>query len=1141
MRFLSLEPNRGHFLDPERWASRVLFTSAFLLGMIAADPVLAVTEPTESIEFFEKRIRPVLAKQCYSCHGPDQQLSDLRVDSRQSLLKGGKRGSAILPGNPEQSLLISAVRHDDLQMPPTSKLTDTQIQALAEWIQVGAPWPANLSPDSVENEPPGSTHWAFQAVRSLPIPAGRSGAWSRNPVDRFLVETLQEAGLEPAPAADRPTQIRRLSFVLTGLPPTLPEVEEFTQPASSTAYQELVDRLLDSPHFGEQWARHWMDVVRFSETHGYEWNYEIPGAWRYRDYLIRAFNQDVPFDQLIREHIAGDLLQNPRIHSEEELNESLIGAAFLRLGEMGHDSCTLFRELRTDVVDDQIDTLTKAFQGLTVACARCHDHKLDPIPTEDYYALYGVLNSSRQVTRSLDTGQSQLPIKPKLQALKPQIRKEAATAWIRECDQVAAYLLAAQGAWEGQPANTGLDPERVRTWLQTLTREAAEPESPLYLWNNILCASRSDQDFQAAWRRTRARFYQELDRKRIFNRENFTSFADFRAGFAGWHPEGLGFPEGAVKTGDFAVQREGPSVLSELFSAGVYSHVLSDRLNGALRSPHLPKDYKFLSLRLLGGKLSSQRTIVDNCSLGDRYKILDNRAPHWRPLPTFHDQALPVYVELLTKQHNPRFPERPDMMKDFTPQDLQQPGSFFGILEAVLHDVKDPPWEDLSYLERIFAFPAPATGAELAARYASACREALTAWLEDRSEDADVKWINWLLRNHLLTNSVDLSSPLKKLVEQYRTLESSLSEARVIDAWADLDPGHDYPVLKGGDARSLGDPTPRGYLQVLSGDKSNFQSTGSGRLELAEQIASPANPLTARVMVNRIWHHVFGRGLVASVDDLGRFGDPPSHPELLDFLAARFTEQDWSIKKLVRLLVLSQAFRQANTISAQALTIDPDNRLLHHYPVRRLTAESIRDAILATSGQLKRTLYGPSIPPFREFPKDYRKLHSGPLDGDGRRSIYLQVTRMEGARFLELFDFPIPSVARGHRDVTNVPSQALALLNDPFILQQAQRWADHLVSQSSSSGQDRINRMFRIALSRPPTAGEIGRFQSLAAQLASWKAVAPEQLLQSREIWKEIAHAILNLKEFPLHPVRLPSGNAGSRCPDGSACWQDHR
>jgi cytochrome c553 len=335
----------------------------------------------KSIEFFEKQIRPLLVARCVSCHGPTQQSSSLRVDSREALVKGGNRGPAIVPGDASLSLLAKAIRHEGIKMPVGGKLAANEIDAVEKWINLGAPWPNETGAaaagasglyDRLKKE-----HWAFQPVRD---PRPEEVDSLNHPVDRFLFTALRKAGLKPSEPADRRTLIRRLSFVLTGLPPSPLEVELFLHDESPGAYERLVDRLLASPHFGEHWARHWMDVMRFAETFGNDWNYEINGAWLYRDYLIRAFNRDVPYDQLIREHFAGDLLEKPRVDAREGINESVIGTAFLRLGELGHDDCIRFRQIRTDVVDNQIDTLGKAFQGLTIACARCHDHKLDPIP-----------------------------------------------------------------------------------------------------------------------------------------------------------------------------------------------------------------------------------------------------------------------------------------------------------------------------------------------------------------------------------------------------------------------------------------------------------------------------------------------------------------------------------------------------------------------------------------------------------------------------------------------------------------------------------------------------------------------------------------------------------------------------------------
>jgi hypothetical protein len=415
---------------------------------------------------------------------------------------------------------------------------------------------------------------------------------------------------------------------------------------------------------------------------------------------------------------------------------------------------------------------------------------------------------------------------------------------------------------------------------------------------------------------------------------------------------------------------------------------------------------------------------------------------------------------------------------------------------------------------RLFDGAAPDGPDALAARYGAIVRQSLSRWADGKAGDDDARCIAWLLENKLLPNTSDLSPRLHALIEEFRFAEMRIGAPKVFPGMADLDPGYNFPVLPAGDATHPGKVVPRGFLELISGNQNGFQVFGSGRREVAELIASPTNPLTARVMANRIWLHVFGRGIVPTADNFGVYGERPSNPELLDYLASRFVREGWSIKKQIRFLVLSQAFRQSSKPSAEAIAADPQDRLLSHYPVHRLEGESIRDAVLVVSGRLDGTLYGPSIQPHREEPKDYRKLHQGPLDGNGRRSIYLKVTRHEGSRFLETFDFPNPNVARGNRDTTNVPPQALALLNDPFIIGQAGVWADRLIALQAPTPEARIDSMFREALGRPPDETESARFSGLAKELASLHKAAPDQILGSRDIWKDMAHAIFNLKEF---------------------------
>jgi hypothetical protein len=1083
---------------------------------------LPVSADDPGIEFFEKKVRPVLAQHCYSCHSARAKKlrGGLALDSREGLRRGGESGPAVVPGRPDDSLLLKAVRYtdDDLKMPPKGKLSDAILADLRRWVAMGAPDPrdqAALVAGTVswaEALRSRRTWWSLQPVRKPALPPVKDAAWSDHPVDRFLLARLEQAGLRPAEAADRRTLVRRLSLVLTGLPPTPQEALTFVRDESPGAYEALVDRLLASPHFGERWARHWMDLVRYSETHGFEWNYDVPHAWRYRDYLIRAFNQDVPYDRLLREHLAGDLLP-PRWNRQEHFNESVIGTAFYRFGEVGHDNCIEFREIGLDAVDNMIDTLSKAFQATTVACARCHDHKLDAVSMKDYYALFGVLESSRQVSHTIDAPEVNGGTKRHLRRLKAEIRRELGDLWRAEARQVGKSLLA-RGAAVSKNGKPAL-------------------EEPLYAWRTL----RGSADLPAAWRQLAARFTKESKERADFNARHFVPFGDFRTGrLVGWHAAGQGLSDGPSSAGDFAIAGEGDTAVAAVLPAGCFTHTLSQRLNGSLRSAVLPRERKYISLLVLGGRDAAARLVTNNCQLNYKnFKYLKDDRLKWLTFATSGDlPGVRQYAELMTKLDNPKFPDQLGELSggrtlrvpwDKVEGDLR---SFFGVTRAVLHDGPEPPRDELTYLRALFASSppgadapgSPRTEAELAERYAAVAETAVRAWAEGRATDDDVYWLDWLLRHGLLSNSAQQSPRLAALVEQYRAAERKLATPRVVPGLADEDGGFDHPLYLRGDWKKPGASVPRRYLEVLDATPRGtpLALRGSGRRELAEQIASPHNPLTARVMVNRVWHHLFGTGLMRTVDDFGHVGELPSHPELLDYLAARFVEDGWSVKKLIRHVVLSRAFRQSSRQSAAGRRADPQNRLLHHYPARRLEAEAIRDAILAASGRLDRTLYGPSIQPYREKENPDRRLFPGPLDGRGRRSIYVKPTLMEGPKFLQVFNFPGGKVCQGRRDVTNVPAQALALLNDPFVLQQAEVWAGRLVARADPSVAARVEHMFQVALGRPPEADERERFTKVVGELAALHGVPAEGVLRSRALWQDVAHAMFNLQEFVYIP-----------------------
>jgi hypothetical protein len=1114
-----------------------------MVGIVLA---AAVTRPVYAadagIEFFEKKIRPVLVQHCYPCHSAEakKHKGGLLLDTREGLRKGGSSGPAIVPGKPQESRLVRAVRREDdaLQMPPKGKLPPSAIADLETWITMGAPDPRDAASASVAGSwdevlRERRQWWSLSPVRPQSVPAVREIAWPADAVDRFVLARLEQAGLSPAGRADRRTLIRRASLVLTGLPPSPEDVAAFLGDSSPEAYEKVVDRLLASPHFGERWARHWLDVVRFTETHGNEWNYEVHHAWRYRDYLIRAFNQDVPFDQLIREHVAGDLLPEPRWSPTERCNESVIGTAFWRFGEVNHDDCIEFRPIGFDLADNQIDTLSKAFQALTVACARCHDHKLDAVSMKDYYALLGIARSSRLVSHTIDAPDVNESLRRRLQEIKADIRSELAAVWLRDAARLDRYLLAAQAAkdkrLDARDTAGGPEPARLHSWLRALTADKLPMEDALYPWRATHPAPlKESADFAAAWARAASQWEKESRQRAEANRRTFVSFGDFRRGsLDGWQGEGQGLLQAPTRAGDFAVACDGEAALTAVLPAGCFTHTVSEKLNATLRSPPLREGRKNISLQVLGGRTAAVRLVTNNCQLNYKnYRVLKSPQPGWITFAVPPDaNGLHVYAELMTKFDNPKFPDQLGQLggDDANMQvpweaAAADPRSFFGVTRAVLHDSDQAPRDELTHLRPLFCEPAPRSEAELATRYAAVVAAAVRAWSEGHAGDDDVRWLDGLLRRGLLTNVRAATARLDSLIAQYRETERQLALPRTVPGLADFGAGFEQPVLVRGDCNNAGEVVASRYVEVLSRSQKPFRPQGSGRLQLAERIASADNPLTARVLVNRVWHHLFGTGLVRTTDDFGHVGEQPSHPELLDHLAARFVAEGWSVKRLVRALVLSQTFQMSNRASIAGQQKDPQNRLLHHYPARRMEAEAIRDSILAASGRLDGSLYGPSIQPYRDKPNPDRRLFPGPLDGRGRRSVYIKMNLMEAPRFLGVFNVPGGKVAQGRRDVTNVPAQALALLNDPFVLQQAEVWAARLLKQPPCSVAARIDQMFAVALSRPPDAQEREVFEHAAAELAALHGVPPTELLHSPAVWKDVAHTLFNLTEFVYIP-----------------------
>lgn len=1101
-----------------------LLTGAVLSLFCCAN--VSGADEREQLKFFEAKIRPVLVRHCYECHSSaaEEPKGGLAVDSRDGIRAGGESGPGVVPGKVEESLLIDALRHESFEMPPKKKLPKTVISDFVKWIKMGATDPRDKPPSpEVAAQMTQQAQfaerlgwWSLQPVQNPPVPAVQNEAWSEKPIDRFILAKLEEQKLQPAPPAERQTLVRRLSFALQGLPPTSDVVETFLQDESADAYEKLVERLLSSPHFGERWARHWMDVIRYSDTYGYEWDIPAKGSWRYRDYLTRAFNNDIPFDQLIREQIAGDLLDQPRINAEAQINESLIGVMFFQLGENRHGDSAEFNGIHQEMLDNKIDAFSKAFQATTVTCARCHDHKLDAISQREYYALAGAFMSSRWVVNTLDTPQRNADIIEQLRGIKTKLKPALGKMWLAETENLATTLTTAQQT--PKPDDASSESAKLQNWRKLLTfaKDKAPPlEDPRHAWFEL---TKPTTDVMARWQ-TLAKEYAAARKKRSEeNTRDFVVVADFsKETPEGWSVDGAGLTA-PVACGDFTVALDGPTAVGRLLPAGLFTHAISPRLNGAIRTPYLNSfDKQHMSFEHSGGDFAAHRTVVDNAFLTERQVYLKQPGLGWARISTHQNmKQRRIYIELATKTSNPNFPPRVGLGGKCTDEQISDPRSWLGVTRVVTHDAAAEPADELARFTGLFATDSLSDIQGVAQQYQTWLQNALHAWTRDEATADDVRLINWMLSHGVLANQHKVAehAEIETLVAEYRDLEKQLANPQTTCGMADLDPGYDYRLNIRGDYDQLGDAVPRGYLTTLQGSAQGFGVAGSGRRELAELTVSPKNPLTTRVFVNRVWHWLFGTGLVDTPSEFGHLGDRPSHPELLDHLASRFMAEGWSVKKLIRQIVLSKTWRQSGASTDQARNADPKNRLLHHYPLRRLEAEAIRDNVLAVSGRLDRQLFGPPLNPHRQKEDPRKRLFSGPLDGAGRRSIYTNITIMEPPIFLATFNQPAPKIPTGKRDVTNSPAQSLTLLNDPFVRQQAEFWAKQLIAHGETNVSQRLTEMFQTALSREPSEAELARWSRAVDELAALHQSNGNQRLTDPAIWADVAHAMFNLKEF---------------------------
>jgi hypothetical protein len=1062
-------------------------------------------------EFFEKKIRPVLAEHCYSCHGPEKQKSELRLDHGAFIQQGGEAGPLLDLAKPEAGRLAVAIAYTDvdLQMPPKGKLPEAQIADLMTWIAQGAPWPDEPVPGdgttAAKPEPFNvralrDKHWAWQPIQNPAAPEVADAAWPRDDIDRFVLARLEQEGLPHNAEADRRTLYRRLSFDLTGLPPAPEEVEAFVADDSPDAYERAVDRMLASPHFGERWGRHWLDLTRYAETYGHEGDYPVEHAWRYRDYVIRAFNADVPYDQMLREHIAGDLLQAPRVDAMTGMNESIAATGFWYMHQATHAPVDV-RLDQADRIDNQIDVFSKAFLGVTVSCARCHDHKFDAVSMKDYYALAGFLRSSRQQFAYVDPhgqiGSGLEKVKRETVRLARAIQDSFGQP---PAKPVSPYMLAAAdvtggaSVWSAVEAH-GVSRKALDKWLELVDNAEAfkDPQHPLHLWWRAARENPTREWFDeiAAWLR------EQQAQPAVAPAEVVYETFDSPEAFSKWQVFGDAFGNGPTGAQAWA---ESKGDLMVVPPGVVHSGLIDDKLEGTVRSPDFVLEHDSILWRAAGR--GEVRIIIEGYELRDYNPLL------------FENTFLTV------KQGDEfKWVQQVGGLSKFKGRtaflEIVDTGAgWIAVDEIRFSDEKPRPAADYGALAALLGDTPPDSLDALARRYDEQVRLAMQAWANGDAKPWQYALLNALSARRLWSPVEGNTLYARSLERKDRAVDALPKYERVL-AMSEGTPQDEVVHLRGS-YKTPGDRVPRRFLEAVAGPEETPIREGSGRLELAERMLDERNPLTARVMANRIWHHLLGRGIVPSTDNFGVLGQPPSHPELLDHLATRFKGNGWSIKGLIRDVVLTSTYRMSSEHAAPEVEAkDPANVLLHRMNRRRLEGEAVRDAIFATAGTLDRTLFGQSIPAYISpfFEGNRRPEQSGPADGARRRSIYMEVRRNYLPPMLQAFDMPVPDTTQGKRNVSNVPAQALILMNDPVIVEQAQAWGKAVVSQPGSAAA-RIDALYRRALARPATQEEIARMEAFVAQQGTLYALSPEAALEDERIWADLCHVMFTLKEF---------------------------
>ena len=915
-----------------RFSSILFALLTFQLSVVHAQPAVEFT--ADQLDFFETNVRPVLVSKCIECHGPDNQESELRIDSRTAILKGSVNGSIVELENPAESLLLKVLSHEqDIQMPPDNKLADKEIAAIKIWIELKLPWPTGPqgmitkydSYDTMRRE-----HWAFQPVNRPPLPKVNNPTWGRGSLDYLILAKLEQAGLTPAAEADRRTLIRRLYLSLLGVPPSFQQVQQFINNPAEDAYDQLVDHVLGSPKYGERWGRHWLDVARYSDTVGYNFQRErrFPYSYTYRDYVVRALNQDLPYDEFIRHQIAAD-----QMTLDDQRNLAAMG--FLTVGRR-------YRNEQLDT-DDRIDTVTRGFMGLTVACARCHDHKYDAIPTEDYYSLYGVFASAR------------------IPAELPQIQSPEETIGYPQFAKGLAVLQAELDQYD--------------------TKRAAE--------------------------------FTELFRDKVI--DYFV-----RAAGRPSNEQEKTIPEFTVRDTDIRmaqVQAWQTYLLNTIAN--------DDPFFGLLKTLALIEADKFSGAEAAARE--NLLTIEEGLDQGE--------------------------VNPLIKQAYLAAP----------PTNVLELALIYGrVIQSVRNETKKP-------------------GAQL-----TPAQQQVYQHLEGEDSPTNIT-LQTVTKFYNRADGNTRNGIVRKIDKYKASTHGNPPRAMVMEE----KPNPYNPVVfVRGNSRQRGDAVKRQFLYALDGDQRMPFTNGGGRLELAERIAAPDNPLTRRVIINRIWSHHFGKSLVASPSDFGIRCDQPVQLDVMDYLASVLLDNDWSIKEVHREILLSATYRQSSIDRPAARAADPENALLWRMNRQRLEYESFRDSVMSVTNELDLRMGGLS--------EDLTESST-----NHRRAIYSFIDRQDLPGLLRVFDFPNPDSHNAQRPITTVPQQALFAMNSPVILERAKRFINGSDFQQVESS-ERLPFLYQRFFQREPTEQE--------SEIASnFMSVSEEA---NMDAWQQYAHLLLMTNEF---------------------------